>query len=180
MDTDTSTILVERLKEHGLACTDAAEQAVTVISPRNSRISTAVGGIDALGEWDPDELATLPVGTVCDVLRMERARGCRTVSALSAAGAAVGPVLHSPGEYIDVLVPVGSLDDWDLGGATVLPKNAPLRIPHPTVVSPKVVKARSWLVPPQGATLTAGIDLYEAYAAVGASLALEGHPDVDS
>ncbi|MFF8655820.1 hypothetical protein [Streptomyces huasconensis] len=134
----------------------------------------------ALGEWDPDELATLPVGTVCDVLRMERARGCRTVSALSAAGAAVGPVLHSPGEYIDVLVPVGSLDDWDLGGATVLPKNAPLRIPHPTVVSPKVVKARSWLVPPQGATLTEGIALYEAYAAVGASLALEGHPDVDS
>ncbi len=142
--------------------------------------NTGVRVLDAPLVWDPSELASVPVGRAWDVLRMDRARGRRTVTALSTAGATIGPALHSPGGYIDVFIPVGSLDDWDQDGAAVLPKDTPLSIPHPTVVSPKTLKGRSWIVPPKGPTLTEGVALYEAYAAAGAGMAMERCTDVCS
>jgi hypothetical protein len=128
---------------------------------------------EALMAWDRGELAELPVGAKWDVVRMERRRGWRTVTALRTAGATVGPVLHSE-SHVDVLVPAGSAADWDQDGATVLGDGEVLRAPHPAVIAPHTQHARSWIEPPNGANLTDGTALYEAYAAAGASMALEG------
>lgn len=142
--------------------------------------NTGARVLEALRAWDPGELAAVPVGRSWDVLRMERSHGWRTVEALRTAGADIGPVLHSPGTHIDVLVPIGSLNGWDQRGAAPLPLNDMLLVPHPAVVSPETVRGRSWLIPPMGSTLTDGCALYEAYASAGASVITEGCTDVHS
>jgi hypothetical protein len=128
---------------------------------------------DALMAWDRGELAEVPVGAKWDVVRMERRRGWRTVTALRTAGATVGPVLHSE-SHVDVLVPTGSAAGWDQEGASVLGAGEVLQAPHPAVIAPHTQHARSWIEPPHGSTFTDGTALYEAYAAACASMALEG------
>ncbi|MFI1607869.1 hypothetical protein ACH4YN_38145 [Streptomyces griseofuscus] len=156
---------------------------------RRAAISEAAGGFDGfvplnwirdsgasvsatLAHWDQRDLAELPAGMGWDVVRMDRPRGWRTVQALRTAGAVVGPVLHSEG-HVDVLVPKGSVDGWDQDGATVVEPGEPLLVPPPAVVAPHTLQARSWIVPP-GEPLTDGTALYEAFAAAGASMALDG------
>jgi hypothetical protein len=125
-----------------------------------------------LMQWDQGQLAELPAGIAWDVVRMGRHRGWRTVTALRTATAAVGPVLHTE-QHVEVLVPLGSVTDWDQDGATVLGQGEMIALPPPAIVAPHTLNARSWVVPP-GTPLTDGTALYEAYAAAGASLAMEG------
>ena len=122
--------------------------------------------------WDQGQLAELPAGKGWDVVRMDRPRGWRTVTALRTAGAEIGPVLHTE-THVEVLVPLGSVAEWDQDGATVLAEGELLQVPPPAVVAPHTLNARSWIVPP-GASLTDGMALYEAYAAASASMAMDG------
>jgi hypothetical protein len=124
-----------------------------------------------LAAWDQGQLADLPAGRGWDVVRMDRSRGWRTVTALRTAGAEIGPVLHTEA-HVDVLVPLGSVTDWDLDGATVLPVGELLTVPPPAVVAPRTLRARSWIVPPS-VTLTDAMALYEAYAAASARMAMD-------
>ncbi|OUD02584.1 hypothetical protein [Streptomyces swartbergensis] len=126
----------------------------------------SVSGTLAL--WDQGQLAEVPAGIGWDVVRMGRHRGWRTVDALRAAGEPVGPVLVAE-PYVEVLVALGSADDWDQDGATVLAAGELVPVPPPAVVAPHTLNARSWIVPPKD-TLTDGAKLYEAYAAAGATL----------
>lgn len=125
-----------------------------------------------LALWDQGQLAELPAGKGWDVVRMDRPRGWRTVQALRNAGAVIGPVLHTD-SHVEVLVPAGSVEAWDQEGATVLAEGELLLAPPPAVVAPHTLHARSWIVPP-GASLTDGMALYEAFAAAGASMAMDG------
>ncbi|MFI6465651.1 hypothetical protein [Streptomyces sp. NPDC050538] len=156
---------------------------------RRAVIAEAAGGFDGfvplnwvrdsgasvtatLAQWDQGALAEVPAGAGWDVVRMDRPRGWRTVTALRTAGVAIGPVLHTE-EHVDVFVPKGSVEDWDQDGATVLEAGEVLLVPPPVVVAPHTLRARSWIVPP-GTLLTDGTALYEAFAAAGASMALDG------
>ncbi|MFI1467661.1 hypothetical protein [Streptomyces wuyuanensis] len=125
-----------------------------------------------LMRWDQAQLAEVPAGKGWDVVRMDRSRGWRTVTALKTAGAEVGPVLHNS-DHVDVLVPLGSVAEWDQDGARVVAEGEVLLVPPPAVVAPHTLLAHSWIVPP-GATLTDGMALYEAYAAASASMAMDG------
>lgn len=127
---------------------------------------------DTLVLWDRGELAALPAGRAWDVVRMDRARGWRTVQALRNARAEIGPVLHTE-THVEVLVPAGSVTDWDQDGASVLDSGELLPVPPPAIVAPHTLHARSWIVPP-GAVLTDGMALYEAYAAAGVSMTMGG------
>lgn len=134
---------------------------------------TGVGIPQLLMTWGQGKLAEVPSGKAWDAIRMERPQGWRTVRAMRTVGASLGPVLHSE-SHVYVLVPVGSLADWDQDGASVLGRGEALLVPHPGIVAPCTQHARSWVVPPKGTTLTDALDLYEAYAAAGASMAMEG------
>ncbi|MFD3714249.1 hypothetical protein [Streptomyces sp. NPDC058677] len=156
---------------------------------RRANIAEAAGGFDGfisldwirdsgasvtqtLAAWDQGQLAELPVGRGWDVVRMDRPRGWRTVQALRTAGAEIGPVLHSEA-HVEVLVPLGSVAEWDQDDTTVVAEGELLRVPPPAVVVPHTLNARSWIVPP-GTSLTDGMALYEAFASAGASMAMDG------
>ncbi|WP_406459716.1 hypothetical protein OH768_33580 [Streptomyces sp. NBC_01622] len=156
---------------------------------RRAHLAEAAGGFDGfvsldwirdsgasvtqtLALWDQGQLAELPTGRGWDVVRMERSRGWRTVTALRTAGVEVGPVLHTEA-HVEVLVPLGSAAEWDQDDATVVAEGELLRVPPPAVVVPHTLNARSWIVPP-GTSLTDGTALYEAFAAAGASMAMDG------
>lgn len=156
---------------------------------RRANLADAAGGFDGLMSvdwirdsgasvsrtlmlWDQGQLAELPAGIGWDVVRMGRHRGWRTVTALRTAGAAVGPVLHTA-THVEVLVPLGSVGDWDQDGATVVDQGEMIALPPPAIVAPHTLNARSWVVAP-GPPLTDATALYEAYAAAGASLAMDG------
>lgn len=156
---------------------------------RRAAIAAAAGGFDGfvhldwvrdsgasvtstLALWDQGSLAGVAAGVGWDVVRMDRPRGWRTVQALRTAGVEIGPVLHAE-DRVDVFVPKGSVEDWDQDGATVVEAGEVLLVPPPSVVAPRTLRARSWIVPP-GASLTDGTALYEAFAAAGASMALDG------
>jgi hypothetical protein len=135
---------------------------------RNSGASVT----QTLALWDQGQLAGLPASKGWDVVRMDRSHGWRTVTALRTAGVTVGPVLHTEA-HVEVLVPLGSVAEWDQDGATVLAEGELLQVPPPAVVAPHTLNARSWIVPP-GTTLTDGMALYEAAAAASASMAMDG------
>ena len=169
--------------------TTPAPRRTTQEHIRRADLAAAAGGIDGfmsvdwirdsgasvsttLALWDQGQLAELPAGPGWDVVRMDRPHGWRTVTALRTAGAVIGPVLHNA-DHVDVLVPLGSVADWDQDGATVLAAGELLRVPPPAFVAPHTHNARSWIVPP-GATLTDGTALYEAFASASASMAMDG------
>lgn len=156
---------------------------------RRAAIAEAAGGFDGftpldwvrhsgasvtatLALWDQGALAGVPAGRGWDVVRMDRPRGWRTVQALRTAGVEIGPVLHAEG-HVDVFVPKGSVEGWDQDGANVVEAGEVLLVPPPAVVAPHTLGARSWIVPPR-TSLTDGTALYEAFAAAGASIALDG------
>ncbi|MGW7197564.1 hypothetical protein [Streptomyces chryseus] len=156
---------------------------------RRAQIAEAAGGFDGLmpvdwirdsgasvsqtlALWDQGQLAELPAGKGWDVVRMDRSRGWRTVTALRTADVTIGPVLHTEA-YVEVLVPLGSAAGWDQDGASVVAEGELLQVPPPAVVVPHTLRARSWIVPP-GRTLTDGMALYEAFASAGASMAMDG------
>jgi hypothetical protein len=152
---------------------DDQEQETTADVVARDWISESGASVtQTLARWDQGKLAQLRAGKGWDVVRMDRPHGWRTVEALRKAGAAIGPVLHNA-EHVDVFVPVGSVEDWDQDGATVVVKDATLLVPPPDVVAPHTLLARSWIVPP-GTTLTDGTALYEAFATASASMAMSG------
>ncbi|MCC3654285.1 hypothetical protein LIX60_23060 [Streptomyces sp. S07_1.15] len=115
--------------------------------------------------WPADELVTVPVGVAWDVVRLPAAEGWRTVHILQNLGE-VGPVLLGP-KGVEVMVPVGAVDGWDLPGARVLARAEQVDVPHPRVVAPHTRHRRTWIVPPtaEPAVLTDADALYGAYAA---------------
>jgi hypothetical protein len=156
---------------------------------RRAHLAEAAGGFDGfvsvdwirnsgasvsqtLALWDQGQLAEVPAGKGWDVVRMQRQHGWRTVTALKTAEVEIGPVLHTEA-HVEVLVPLGSVAEWDQDGATVLDEGELLQVPPPAVVAPHTLNARSWIVPP-GTTLTDGTALYEAFASASASMAMDG------
>lgn len=133
---------------------------------------TGASVVDALMAWDKGELAVVPAGHGWDVVRMPRPLGWRTVQHLRDTGATVGPVLHSE-MYVEVLVPAGSVADWDLPEATVVTAGNTISVPHPSIVAPRTQNSRTWIVPPSGTLLTDGNALYGSYAAALATMDMD-------
>lgn len=128
-----------------------------------SRVGASVTG--ALAAWDQGDLVDVPVGTAWDVVRLPRALGWKTVTQMRQAGTPVGPVQHTPGG-VEVLVPVGAAERWELPDVEVLTEGALVAVPHPAMVAPHTQRGHTWIVSPQEfGPLTDADLLYEAYAA---------------
>lgn len=153
---------------------DLADAAAGVDSfvPLQWLKGTGASIVDALMAWDKGELAVVPAGHGWDVVRMPRPLGWRTVQHLRESGSIVGPVLHNE-THVEVLVPTGSVADWDLPGATVVTAGNTILVPHPSIVAPRTQNSRTWIVPPSGTILTDGNELYGSYAAALATMDMD-------
>ncbi|MFF5129970.1 hypothetical protein ACFY41_23920 [Streptomyces syringium] len=117
----------------------------------------------ALLAWGVGELALLPVGRAWDVVRLPAGDGWRAVTALSGR-VPVGPVLHT-GISVEVFVPIDSADGWTAPRVSVLKSGDLIGVPHPSFSSPRIQRAKSWVVAPSsGHALTSADDLRLAYA----------------
>lgn len=85
---------------------------------------------ETLAAWKDGRLAELPVGRAWDVVRIPTFEGWEVVRQLCALRVALGPVLHTQ-LGVEVLVPVGSAEDWDCPGSTVLIVGDTIDVPHP-------------------------------------------------
>ncbi|MFD3558238.1 hypothetical protein ACFWVU_01000 [Streptomyces sp. NPDC058686] len=125
---------------------------------------------ETLAAWKAGKLAELPVGRAWDVVRIPTFEGWEVVRQLCALRVTLGPVLHTQ-LGVEVLVPVGSAEDWDCPGSTVLVVGDTIDVPHPAVVPPHTQNARSWISAPRSEpTLTDAADLYGAYLSATATM----------
>lgn len=127
---------------------------------------------EVLPAWEAGELAHLPVGRAWDVVRLPAAGGWRAVMGLLGR-VPVGPVLHT-GISVEVFVPIDSADAWSTPRVSVLKSGDLIGVPHPSFTSPRIQRAKSWVVAPSAEyALTSGDDLRLAYAATMADIRKE-------
>lgn len=120
---------------------------------------------DALTAWADGKLVDVPLGVAFDAVRLPLTPGWPTITYLRQMAAAVGPVLHTVAG-VEVLVPVGSADGWDLPDCQVRGAGETARFPHPAVVAPHTRNGCTWIAAPRDElVLTDASDLYGAYAA---------------
>lgn len=146
------------------AIADAA-LGVTPYAPLDWLVGSGVNDADALTTWADAKLVETRAGHAFDVVEMPRTPGWDAIRHLRAMRAPVGPILHTAAGVL-ALVRVGSLTGWDLPDSRVLAVDEVIGVPHPSVVAPHTVHARTWVVPPRDElVLTDAADLYGAYAA---------------
>lgn len=159
----------ERVRRAMLA--DGAANGLAGVLPLDWIGHSGASVADTLITWDRGELAELTTGRAWDIVQFPRPAGWETIRHLRALGILLGPVLHEQ-HHVDVFVAPGAAADWDLEGAAVMPAGEQISVPHPGIVAPHTMRARTWIVPPRGdGWLTDACDLYGAYAAALATLA---------
>ncbi|EST17993.1 hypothetical protein [Streptomyces roseochromogenus] len=145
-----------------------------------------------LTAWGRRQLAEVPVGLSFDTILVPGALARDVLDRVRAAGIHPGPVILGP-SGAEVIIRLDSAPGWCAPNSLLLRRGALLLLPPPTVHVPKMMAARSWLIPPAqreasvppGDGLPSGDDLLRPYlaavqaAAAAVRLADPGSPSAD-
>ncbi|MFJ5035895.1 hypothetical protein ACIQB5_49825 [Streptomyces sp. NPDC088560] len=125
-----------------------------------------------LTAWGRGQLAEVPVGLTFDTLLVPGALARDVVARMAAVGIQPGPVILGP-SGAEFIIGLGSAPGWCAPDSLLLRRGALILLPPPTVLLPKTVAARGWLIRPAhrgessmpGEGLPCGSSLHRPYLA---------------